>query len=230
MGQHFETLIIPRLKKIAYAPDWKDGKPKERDSGISHAFKVIRLESYEDALNNLRLVRTQEQDVALNTAPERVGDEYLLSYFLEVESAASASLLDLEQLRDPFAYKLKIAASSAGQTVDTNIDLVETFNWLLGLKVRHIDVNKGFLTVPGERRQGGRTLVIWRTLSDDATVDNKALEAFLAKLKVNPADTEFAYIYVNGSHTLADPHNKIHLIEEAFQRLMFDMPDFGMEA
>jgi adenine-specific DNA-methyltransferase len=181
-------------------------------------------------LNNLRLKRTPEQEAALKNAPEKARDDYLLGYFLDVESAGSASLLDLDQFRDPFAYKLKIATSTVGETKETVIDLVETFNWLLGLKVKHIDAQKGFLTVTGEKRAGGRTLVIWRTLSDDPLADNKALEAFLAKIKVNPADTEFDYLYVNGSHTLTDPHNKVHLTEEAFQRLMFDTPDFGMEA
>ncbi len=230
VGEQFDAALVPRLKKVAYSADWKDGKPQNRNTGISHAFKIVRLEGYEDALNNLRLKRTPEQEAALQSAPEKARDQYLLGYFLDVESAGSASLLDLDQFRDPFAYKLKVATSSAGETVDTTIDLVETFNWLLGLKVKHIDAQKGFLTVTGEKRAGGRTLVIWRTLSDDPIADNKALEGFLGKIKVNPADTEFDYIYINGSHTLTDPHNKVHLIEEAFQRLMFDTPDFGMEA
>jgi adenine-specific DNA-methyltransferase len=230
MGAYFDSVLVPRLKKVVYSTDWKDGKPQNRNTGISHAFKIVRLESYEDALNNLRLKRTSEQEVALENAPEKVRDQYLLGYFLDVESAGSASLLDLDQFRDPFAYKLKIATSTVGETKETVVDLVETFNWLLGLKVKHIDAQKGFLTVTGEKRAGGRTLVIWRTLSNDPIADNKTLEAFLGKIKVNPADTEFDYLYVNGSHTLNDPHNKVHLIEEAFQRMMFDTPDFGMEA
>lgn len=226
MRAHAEKAIVPRLKKVVYSTDWEEGKPQSRNTGISHAFKIVRLESYEDALNNLRLKRTPDQEIALNAAQEKTRDQYLLSYFLDVESAGSASLLDLDQFRDPFAYRLKIATSSAGETTDTNIDLVETFNWLLGLKVKHMDAQKGFLTVTGEKRAGGRTLVIWRTLSDDPVTDNAALEKFLAKIAVNPADTEFEYLYVNGSHTLTDPHNKVHLIEEAFQRLMFESGTF----
>jgi adenine-specific DNA-methyltransferase len=230
VGEHFEHVIVPRLKKVVHSMDWKDGKPQHRNTGVSHALKIVRLEGYEDALNNLRLTRTPGQQIALAAAPERTRDDYLLGYFLDVESAGSASLLDLDQFRDPFAYKLNIAASTVGETRETPIDLVETFNWLLGLKVKHMDAQRGFLTVTGEKRAGGRTLVIWRTLSDDAVSDNRALEAFLDKIAVNPADTEFDYIYLNGSHTLADPHTKVHLTEEAFQRLMFDAPDFGMEA
>ncbi len=226
MGQHFETLIVPRLKKVVYATDWKEGKPKVRNTGTSHAFKIVQLEGYEDTLNSLNLRRAPEQEAALAKGGETVQDEYLLGYFLDVESAGSKSLLNLAEFRDPFSYKLNIATSSAGETQEITIDLVETFNWLLGLKVKHIDAAKGFLTVTGEKRAGGRTLIIWRTLSSDLVVNNVALDKFLTKMVVNPADTEFEFIYVNGAHTLNDPHNKVHLIEESFQRLMFDNTSF----
>lgn len=226
MEGYFDAVLVPRLKKVAYCTEWDDGKPQTRDTGISHAFKIVRLESYEDTLNNLHLRRTPEQDAALAAADESNRDQYLLGYFLDVESEGSASLLDVAQFRDPFAYKLHIATSSAGETKETTVDLVETFNWLLGLKVKHIDTTKGFLTVTGEKRAGGRCLILWRTLSDEPKADNETLEKFLDKLAVNPADTEYDFLYVNGAHTLNDPHNKVHLIEETFQRLMFDTTNF----
>jgi adenine-specific DNA-methyltransferase len=226
MGKHADSVLIPRLKKVAYATEWNEGKPLNRDTGISHLLKVIRLESYEDTLNNLRLVRTEDQTGVLSRAADSVRDDYLMGYFLTVESAGSASLLDIDAFRDPFSYKLKIASSSAGETKEMNVDLPETFNWLLGIKIGQIDSSKGFLTVRGETHEGGRLLIVWRKLSGDSIADNVLLEKFLAKLQVNPADTEFAAIYVNGPHTLSDPHNKIHLIEETFKRLMFDDSDF----
>jgi adenine-specific DNA-methyltransferase len=226
MGEYFDTVLVPRLKKIVNSSAWNEGQPQSRETGISHAFKIVRLESYEDTLNNLHLRRTPEQEVALAQAGESSRDQYLLGYFLDVESAGSSSLLDITQLRDPFAYKLHIATSSAGETKETAVDLVETFNWLLGLKVKHIDTAKGFLTVTGEKRAGGRCLIVWRTLSAEPKADNESLEKILTKLAVNPADTEFEFIYVNGPHTLNDPHNKVHLIEETFQRLMFDTTNF----
>ena len=27
MGEHFDTVLLPRLKKVTYSPEWKDGKP-----------------------------------------------------------------------------------------------------------------------------------------------------------------------------------------------------------
>ena len=228
MGEHFNTVLVPRLKKVVYATDWRDGKPQRRDTGLSHAFKIIRLESYEDTLNNLHLRRTPEQEATLRQATADQRAEYLLGYFLDVESAGSASLLNNACFRDPFHYQMQIATASAGETKATTVDLVETFNWLLGLQVKQIDSQRGFLTVTGVQRAGGRTLVIWRTLSADPAADNLALERYLARLAINPMDTEYDFIYVNGSHTLPDPHKKIHLIEETFHRRMFADQGVGL--
>ena len=223
MGAHFDSLIVPRLKKAAYSSEWKDGEPKSRNTGLSHAFKIVRLESYEDCLNNLDLTRTAAEQGQLDSDPE-LKDSYMLSYFLDVESRNS--LLNVEVFRDPFNYTLDIATSSAGETVPTKIDLIESFNWLLGVRVAHIDNPKGFVTVTGRNRDlSQKLLVIWRTLKGEGSKDHESLEAFLAKIQVNPADTEYDAIYINGPHTLEDPHNKIRLTEEHFHRLMFEGTD-----
>ena len=78
MGTHFETLIVPRLKKVVYSSDWKEGKPQAPETGVAHAFKIVRLEGYEDTLNNLHLGRTPEQEVALAQGGETNRDQYLL--------------------------------------------------------------------------------------------------------------------------------------------------------
>jgi len=58
MADYFDTVLLPRLKKVTFSPEWKDGNPKrvataeEAERG-PRIIKVIRLESYEDALNNL---------------------------------------------------------------------------------------------------------------------------------------------------------------------------------
>ncbi len=57
MGEHFATVLKPRIQKVIFSKDWSDGKPTASSSGISHCFKYLRLESYEDCLNNLELKR-----------------------------------------------------------------------------------------------------------------------------------------------------------------------------
>lgn len=53
MADYFETIIIPRLKKIAYSFNWKDGKPQDND-GIGIFFKYYELEQYEDTLRRVK--------------------------------------------------------------------------------------------------------------------------------------------------------------------------------
>jgi adenine-specific DNA-methyltransferase len=220
MGLHFDGIIIPRLKKSVYSSLWNKGKPVERNTGISHAFKIIRLESYEDCMNNLSLERSDAQSRQLDQHPE-VKDDYMLRYFLDVES--QDSLLNTQIFQRPFDYQLDIATSSAGETVPTPVDLVETFNWLLGLKVKHMDFPKGFVTVTGtDREEKEQILIIWRNLDGDDAKDHEALTKFLERQQINPSDTEYDAIYLNGPHTLDDPFNKIRLTEEHFHRLMFE--------
>ena len=54
MADYFDTVLKPRIQKVAYAADWRDGKPVAGSAGQSHMFQYIRLESYEDSLNNVR--------------------------------------------------------------------------------------------------------------------------------------------------------------------------------
>ena len=54
MADYFDTVLKPRIQKVAYAADWKEGKPVPGSPGQSHLFHYIRLESYEDSLDNLR--------------------------------------------------------------------------------------------------------------------------------------------------------------------------------
>lgn len=191
MGNHFDTVLKPRLAKVAYASDWKNGKPVSRDTGISHCFKYIRLESYEDTLGNLRLERKLGQQSMFE---QRTNDDarqaYLMNYMLDVETRGSQSLLNIQQFLDPTQYQLNVRSASGDETVPVNVDLLETFNYLLGLEVEHIaapiyfdaEISQAefgrwqakvkrsdsgqwwFRTVYGKNRNGQQVLVVWRNL------------------------------------------------------------------
>lgn len=231
MGEYFETVLVPRLKKVVYSTEWKDGKPTRRDTGISHAFKIVKLESYEDTLNNLRLpARTAEQNLALDNATPAARADYLLRYSLELETKGSPSLLDFQKFSAPWSYQLSIHRN--GETRPVTVDLVETFNWLLGLRVEQQDapvtlsadfetdaagravVKKAslrkastgwtFQSVTGRDRAGRLHLVLWRSLNGDAVKDNAVLDAFFQKQGYTTRDTEFDTIYVNSDNNLAN--------------------------
>jgi adenine-specific DNA-methyltransferase len=215
MGDYFDTVLKPRIQKVVYAAEWKDGKPKSRDNGISHCFKYIRLESYEDALNNLEL---EDRSADLLGLPEDVAEDYLLRYSLDVETRAG--LLNLERFEDPFNCTLRICNRETGETEPKAVDLPETFNYLLGLRVRTMRMRDGFLVIEGENPAAEAVLVIWRNVREK---DNAALEKFFAEsLRIKPADAPYAAIYVNGDTTLDDPQKKILLTEQVFHELMFD--------
>lgn len=54
MGEHFYNVIIPRIKKVAFSQEWKNGELKngKQVNPISIAFRYYELESYEEALEN----------------------------------------------------------------------------------------------------------------------------------------------------------------------------------
>ena len=57
---------------------------------------------------------------------------------LNVETRGSQSLLNIAAFTDPTAYKLKVKRPGSDESREVNVDLLETFNWLIGLTVRHI--------------------------------------------------------------------------------------------
>lgn len=230
MGDYFESILVPRLKKAAYSANWKKGIPA-RDSGTSQAFKIIKLESYEDALNNLRLPSlTAPQVLALEGASTEARADFLLRYSLELETRDSASLLDITKFAAPWSYQISIHRK--GETKPATVDLVESFNWLLGLRIQHQDtlitvtsefetdssgrtsVKKGslrkaaqgwtFQAITGRDHSGRLQLIIWRSLSGNVVQDNAVLDAFFQKQGYNTRDYEFDTIYVNGDNNLAN--------------------------
>lgn len=198
-GDYFDSVIKPRMQKVVYSPDWKAGKPTAPELGVSHAFKVLKLESYEDTLNNLHLTRNQSQQNLLESLSDSSREDYLLRYMLDIESRGS--LLSVEQFNKPFDCKLKVTIDSAGAYEERTIDLVETFNYLIGLRVKHIDMQMGlgFVSVTGFLPSGEKTLVLWR---DVEKLDYDSLNRLCQKLAINPADSEFEVVFINGDHNI----------------------------
>lgn len=242
MGEYFDTVTKPRIEKIIYSEDWKDGKPVSR-KGSSHAFKYLRLESYEDALNNIVLNETDFDQLG------SVGEEYLLSYMLDFESKGSSSLLNIDKLTKPFDYTMNITQNL--ESKEKNIDLVETFNYLIGLKIKHsfailtydaifkqndfgavtaiLKEGKTFKIkmVEGKTIDGDSVLVIWRELTGDIIKDNAVLDAFINNKKINTTNLEYNKIFINGDNNLqnmrSDKENwKVILIEEEMRKRMFE--------
>lgn len=162
MGGHFDNVTKPRTQKIIYAKDWKNGKPKVRTQGVSYCFKYVRLESYEDTLNNLQLDRNDEQkslfDFDGDKSDNDFKEQYILNYMLELESAGSQSLLNISDFMTPTEYKMNIKRSGSVESNVMNVDLIETFNWLIGITVKHLSKPQ-FITAEFKRDDEGRLCV-----------------------------------------------------------------------
>ena len=100
-------------------------------NGVSHCFKYMRLESYEDTLNNLVM---PEEDSYLAKMNGSLKEDYMLHYMLDAE--AQASLLNIRDFADPWGYQLKVKQPNSEASVVSPVDLVETFNYLIGLRIQ----------------------------------------------------------------------------------------------
>ncbi len=233
MGDYFDDTLLKRLKRLICSIDWQAGKPQS-DKGISQLFKYLRLESYEDALNNLETSRTRQQKLALDSPDAQGADSfrehYLLHYMLDVETRSSQSLLNVQAFTDPTAYKLKVKRPGSDESGEVNIDLLETFNWLIGLTVQHIAAPQSFSaaferdsekrlrlngrlrqeagapwwfrTITGRTPDGRKALIIWRKLTGEPEQDNLVLDEWFRKHAYSTRDTDFDLIYVNGGNNL----------------------------
>ena len=220
VGSYFDKATRTRVEKAIYSEDWNNGKPVSR-CGVSQCFKYVRLEQYEDTLNNLIV---KEADNVFSSKDDNTFKEsYMLGYMLDTET--KGSLFNLEWFVNPFALTLKTTKNN--ELVETKVDMIETFNFLIGLNVEtiHWHQNDAICVVEGiTHRDNEKTLVIWR---DCTRVDNDQLNRFFEKMDYSTMAHDFEVIYVNGDNKLPNLRRdndrwKVVLIEEEFQKRMFE--------
>jgi adenine-specific DNA-methyltransferase len=206
MGDYFDYIVLSRMKEVLA------GSGKHEPCGISRKvnwqgggiFKYHTLEQYEDALENIEFENSQKELYGLT--------DYLVKYFLEWETKRSRTFLNIDELKDPFNYKLKIIENYQQKIVSA--DLIETFNYLLGLHVKGYKVlednNREYIFVFG-KKSGKKIAVIWRCLKDiNFEKDKEIIEEQI--MEFNPDD-----IYINGDSMVKG----FKPIEPVFRSLMF---------
>ncbi len=201
MGDQYEIFIRPRLKQIMH-------------KGHSCYFKYIRLEQYEDTLNNLKVK---------DSFGKNDNESYMLRYMLDTETRDS--LINTKDFVRPFDYTIKTTRDN--ELVDTPVDLVDTFNYLIGLHVDSIHWHKddNICVVEGTTHiEKEHALIIWR---NQDVIKNDGLNDFFRKQDYSTLDREFDVIYVNGDNTLPniksdEEHWKVRLIEQELMKRMFE--------
>lgn len=213
MGQYFDTVLKPRLQKVVFSNNWKDGVPQDKD-GQSHAFKYHFIESYEDALNNIDFKNPEDTQQAMEF------EDYMLNYMLDFETqGVSATLLKEKAFEMPFDYQLHIQRGH-GSPQPQNVDMVETFHYLIGLWVqtlrRYEHQNRKYVVSKGQIRNEDATeevCIIWRNTQDlDLDAETQWVQETIIK------DQTFDRIYINGVSKVknAEP------IELTFREKMFE--------
>ncbi len=222
MGEHFYTVVLPRMKKVldydkSGISKEKDVKEKYNKNTAGGFFKYQVLEQYEDSLDNIELKESKK-------ALELFKDEYLLKYFLDCETRESSYFLNIDQLRNPFVYKLKVNLEELGEPEEIIVDIPETFNYLLGLKVKKVKArNNGgkYWFVLGEK-EGREVAVVWREYSDNWTNEDFERDKEFIIKEIEPWAPHI--VYVNGQSVLTPKIGKhtveIHYIEPEFKSLM----------
>ena len=211
MGEHFDTVLLPRVKKIVFTPEWRDGKPDPRHSltqdEIDRAprlLKYCRIESYEDALDNI--------EFSGDAAPLPF-DDYEARYMLQWESKECATFANGARLNSPFSYSLR----RAGAQKTAIADLPETFNYLVGLRLcRRRVLSRGkrrYLVDRGVLR-GKQTAVVWRDTSGWKAADYKADRDFVAGIDLTQGAE---VIYTNGDSRIEGAQS----LNSIFRKRMF---------
>ncbi len=235
MADYFDTVLLPRIKKVTFTPEWKDGQPKRMATAEEAArgprlVKVVRLESYEDALNNIAFDATSGQQAL-------PFEDDVLQYMLMWETRHSETLLNVEKLARPFAYTLRIHRD--GETRVQPVDLPETFNYLIGLNVqtrrvyltqRHADTEKNlsgfvascensprrYLVYRGVTRAGRKVAVLWRETENWTEEDYNCDRDFVTARKLTEGADD---IYVNGDSLIPGAR----ALDGLFKERMFGM-------
>ena len=188
MGAYFDSVVKSRIEKIIYSDTWKEGKPETGQSTKHHIIKYHHLEDFEDSIRNLHFI---EMD-----GKKKGSTDYRIRYMLDFESKDSSVFLNCDQLNFPFEYVLSTYFSGAIQ--DLRVDLVETFNYIMGIEVssieRKFNGSQMYLIIKGKRNDK-KIIVIWTTKDQtfDPVQDKEFTESEIL------SHEQFEEIYVNGN-------------------------------
>jgi adenine-specific DNA-methyltransferase len=223
MGEHFGDTLLPRIQRVIFSPEWRKGAPTRLPTAdeVAHTprlVKVLRLESYEDALHNLATEETLAREEMRAAAHRKaVGEEeYRLRYLARLPLAASASMLSIDRLAHPFRYTIEVLTDAGPERHP--VDLVETFNLAYGLEVERLERwtneedGRLYRAVRARDRKERRVLVLWRDMEGlAAEVERRFLEP-----RIRSADPAYDEVWINGDSGIPG----VHSLDPTFKRLI----------
>ena len=233
MGNYFDTATKPRIQKAIYSNSWNDGKPTSRTEEVSNCFKYIRLESYEDTLNNLRPDHNPQRKKAVAANPA-LKEDYMLRYLLDVETRGSQSLLNIDAFADPTAYTLDVKKPGTDECSTRAVDLIETFNYLIGLRVLHTSLPQTFqatfkrITDPELPEDQHTKLVVDGRIRQDIEGPwwFRKVEGWLPKDPANPNNGQRENVLIVWRKLTGDIEQDNLMLDEWFQKNRISTRDF----
>lgn len=203
-----EEKLKLHLKHVIKSNTSTDKSTSEDDElilGIGCAYCYVRLERVEDTLRNLDFSTATERKKLYKDI-----DDYIPSHVFNVDTRESVCRFNLDKFASPFSYRFKI--SGEGGIVEKDVDVIETTNFLLGIRIQHatwmINGKTNYVVILGDRN-GKSVLLVWRDLKElDLGQDKKFIESqVLARFKSDS-------ILVNGKSFVKNATT----IEEAVNR------------
>ena len=169
---------------------------------------------------------SNEKDVKDKYNKNRAGGFFKYQCLEQYEDTIdNLEVINLERkFINPFNFKLRIRKPD-GYHEEISVDLVETFNYLMGIHVKKLISlqNKGkiYRIVLGIRENDKRIAVIWRDTTDMTEEDYKQEKEFLSE-KLSDLNS-YDEIYVNAKSVL----EKAQVLEELFIEKMWKEENHG---
>lgn len=226
---YFDSKALLRLKLV-------NTTRKKHEEERSFTIKYLRLESYEDTLNNLSLDYNPQREKTLAANPA-LKEDYMLRYLLDVETRGSQSLLNIGAFADPTAYKLKVKKPGTDEYVTRAVDLIETFNYLIGLRVGHIAMpqtfNSAFKRISDPELpedQHTKLIVDGKIRQDDAGPWwFRKLEGWVPKDTANPNNGQQEKVLIVWRKLTGDLEKDNLMLDEWFQKNRISTRDFEFD-
>lgn len=232
--KYFDDKSILRIKNV-FGGD-KSGISKQTEWKGGGLCKYLRLESYEDTLNNLRFDHNSQRKKAVATNPA-LKEDYMLRYLLDVETRGSQSLLNIDAFADPCRYTLDVKKPGTDEYATRAVDLIETFNYLIGLRVLHISVPQTFqatfkrITDPELPEDQNTKLVVDGRirLDENGPWWFRKVEGWVPKDPTNPNNGQQEKVLVVWRKLTDDIEQDNLMLDEWFQKNRISTRDFEFD-
>ena len=127
MADYFDTVLLPRIKKVVFSDKWKDGQAQSDGQGISHFVKYFALEQYEDVLRRAHYAPAEPLFVQADPYSQYV---FLRDPKLLENAATGEKVMEIDPQKDEVRVDLR--------KLYENIDLAETLACVAGRWIRRL--------------------------------------------------------------------------------------------